>query len=150
VSILEAFFRKERIGQIRPNQCEVTYINTITLPNSADPQQNFQLITPLWTGQTSDQFLPVSENTTIQTRYVLKRGDSPYGRVYVTFVPAFRVTDSGPVIQLEVTARGRPTAETVSAAFELLDEERDVVVRTFTAVTTSEMHKQWGRTDEHK
>jgi hypothetical protein len=70
--------------------------------------------------------------------------------LYVAFVPAFRVTDSGPVIQLEVMARGRPTAETVSAAFELLDEERDVVVRTFTAVTTSEMHKQWGRTDEHK
>jgi uncharacterized protein (TIGR04255 family) len=147
VDKLAAFLRKEQIGEIRPNQCEVTYINTISLSDGSNPQQQLDRITPLWSGQTSERFLPNSENTSVQTRYVLKRGDAPYGRVYVSFIPAFRAADYSPVIQLEISARGRPTAETVSAAFDLLNEERAIVVRTFAAVTTAEMHKEWGRND---
>jgi uncharacterized protein (TIGR04255 family) len=147
VAKLEALFRKERVGEIRPNHCEVTYINTISLPDGLNPHHHLDRITPLWTSKVSEPFAPELENATIQTRYILKRQDSPYGRVYVSFIPAFLVTNSSPVIQLEVTAKGRPQAESVSAAFDLLDEERDVVVRTFTAVTTPAMHQQWGRTD---
>jgi uncharacterized protein (TIGR04255 family) len=149
VAKLEALFRKEQIGEIRPNHCEVTYINTITLPEGLNPHHHLDQITTLWTSKFSEPFVPELENGTIQTRFILKRADSPYGRVYVSFVPAFLVTNSSPVIQLEVTAKGRPQADSVSSAFDLLDEERGVVVRTFTAVTTPAMHQQWGRTDAH-
>jgi uncharacterized protein (TIGR04255 family) len=53
VGKLDAFFRKEGIGELRPNQCEVTYINTITLPNGLNPQQHLAQITPLWAGNLS-------------------------------------------------------------------------------------------------
>jgi uncharacterized protein (TIGR04255 family) len=150
VDKLAAVLQREKIGELRANQCEVTYINTISLPNGANPQQHLNKVTPLWTGQTSEAFLPESENAVIQTRYVLKRGDAPYGRVYVSFVPAFRATDYSPVVQLEISAKGRPSGESIAAAFKLLDEERDVVVRTFAAVTTMEMHKLWERIDVRK
>jgi uncharacterized protein (TIGR04255 family) len=150
VEKLLAVLQREDIGELRPNQCEVTYINTISLPDGANPQQHLNRITPLWTGQTSEAFLPESENAVIQTRYVLKRRDTSYGRVYVSCVPALRATDYSPVVQLEISAKGRPSAETVAAAFELLDEERDVVVQTFAAVTTTEMHKLWERIDVRK
>jgi uncharacterized protein (TIGR04255 family) len=150
VAELEAFFGEEKIGIIQPNQCEVTYINTIALPDGANPHENLKVITPLWSGDSSDRYLPELETATIRTAYVLKRNGAPYGRVYVNFVPAFRVADASPVVQLEITARGRPAADTVPAAFDLLNEEHEVVVRTFAAVTSPTMHKQWGRADVDK
>jgi len=147
VDKLSALLQKEGVGQIRPNQCEVTYINTITSTGRQNPHHNFARITPLWTGNLSEPYLPNPETTMIQTKYVLRKGEVPYGRVYVTFTPAYLATDYSPVVQLEVTTRGRPDQESIEAAFALLDEERDVVVRTFTAVTTPSMHKEWGRTD---
>jgi hypothetical protein len=40
VGKLAALLRKEQIGEIRPNQCEVTYINTISLSDGTNPQQS--------------------------------------------------------------------------------------------------------------
>jgi uncharacterized protein (TIGR04255 family) len=147
IAKLTALFKKEGLGEIRPNQCEVTYINTITSAGGENPHEHLARITPLWTGNLSEPSFPPPETTTIQTKYVLRKNDIPYGRVYVTFTPAYRATDYRPVVQLEVTTRGRTNEENVTAAFGLLDEERDVVVRTFAAVTTPLMHKEWGRTD---
>ncbi len=147
VDKLAALFTKEGLGEIRPNQCEVTYINTITSAGGENPHEHLARITPLWTGNLSEPSFPAPETTTIQTKYVLRKNDVPYGRVYVTFTPAYRATDYAPVIQLEITTRGRPDEESVAAAFALLDEGRDVVVRIFAGVTTPLMHKEWGRTD---
>jgi uncharacterized protein (TIGR04255 family) len=148
VNKLTALFEKEGLGEIRPNQCEVTYINTITSAGGENPHEHLARITPLWTGNLSEpSSLPAPETTTIQTKYVLRKNDIPYGRVYVTLTPAYRATDYAPVVQLEVTTRGRPDEESVAAAFALLDEERATVVRTFADVTTPMMHKEWGRKD---
>jgi uncharacterized protein (TIGR04255 family) len=144
---LAALFKKEGLGELRPNQCEVTYINTITSVEGQNPHKHLARITPLWTGNLSEPFLPAPETTTVQTKYVLRKNDIPYGRVYVTFTPAYSATNYTPVVQLEITTRGRPDEENVAAAFALLDEQRDVVVRTFAGVTTPLMHKEWGRTD---
>ena len=144
---LATLFRQEGLGEIRPNQCEVTYINTITLTRGENPHEHLARITPLWAGNLSEPSFPAPETTTIQTKYVLRKNDIPYGRVYVTFTPAYRATDYAPVIQLETTTRGKPDTDSLAAAFALLDEERNVVVRTFASVTTPLMHKQWGRTD---
>lgn len=147
VDKLSALFKKEGLGEIRPNQCEVTYINTITSTGGQNPHEHLARITPLWAGNLSEPFFPTPETTAIQTKYVLRKNDVPYGRVYVTFTPAYDATDYSPVVQLEVTTRARPDEESVAAAFVLLDEERDAVVRTFAGVTTPLMHKEWGRTD---
>jgi uncharacterized protein (TIGR04255 family) len=144
---LATLFRQEGLGEIRPNQCEVTYINTITLTGGETPHEHLAQITPLWTGDLSEPSPGSPEITTIQTRFVLRKDHTPFGRVYVTFTPAFRAIDHKPVVQLEITARGKPDQESIAAAFSLLDEERDVVVRTFASVTTRLMHKEWGRTD---
>jgi uncharacterized protein (TIGR04255 family) len=147
VEKLSALFKKEDIGEIRPNQCEVTYINTITLAAGQNPHEELARITPLWAGTLSESYLPTPETTSLQTKYILRKSEVPYGRVYVNFTPAYLAKDYSPVIQLEVTARGKPREDNVAAAFDLLDEEREIVVRAFTAVTTSSMHKEWGRTD---
>ena len=78
---------------------------------------------------------------------MLRRGEKPFGRAYITFKPALLVADQSPVVTMEVTARGRPEEETVPAALTLLNEERAIVVKTFAEATSPEMHKLWERTD---
>jgi uncharacterized protein (TIGR04255 family) len=149
VQRLAEFFEGQRFGRLSPNQCEVTYINSISVGEEDSlTYSHLDRITPLW----SEKARRISgldvERTDIKTVFVLKSNEQPYGRLYVIFTPAVR-TDGflRPVIHLEMTARGRPENETLEAAFRLLDQERYAIVRAFTDVTKEEMHKMWGRTD---
>jgi hypothetical protein len=103
---------------LSPNQCEVIYINSISVDENASPYARLDRITPLW----SDKARKISglevERTAIQTVFILKSAAQPYGRLYVIFTPALRAVGSlRPIIQLEMTARGRPENETLDGAF---------------------------------
>lgn len=141
----EDFLRREGLGELRVNQCEVTYINTIQLPDGADPHRHLNRITPLWSGRLDLPNLLEPENVLTQARYILKEDGQPFGRAYVNFTPIIRNVDLSPAVQLDITVRGRPAGQSAEAAFDLLDREREIVVRTFAAVTTPEMHREWER-----
>ncbi|MGA8654221.1 MAG: TIGR04255 family protein [Xanthobacteraceae bacterium] len=145
LEVFQKWLADESIGEIKPNQCEVTYINII--PTGDDRYEHLEKITPLWAGAFSGSHPNSLERALVQTTFLFSIDDAPAGRVYVNFQPAFLPNDLTPVVRLEVTARGRPRGESVADAFSFLDIERDQVVRTFAAVTTQEMHKLWGRTD---
>jgi hypothetical protein len=49
-------------------------------------------------------------------------------------------------IRLMLTARGAPSAPTIDESMRFMDIARDRIVRTFTDITTDEMHHRWGRT----
>jgi uncharacterized protein (TIGR04255 family) len=143
-----AFLEDEKIGELRPNQCEVTYTNIIELSDSDGLHDRLKGITPLWTGQFSETSAADLENAIVQLRFKLTDSDRPVGRVYVSFQPAILRTDpSQEVIKLDITARGRPKHETCESAFEFFDFGRRAVVKTFAAVTTPSMHSVWGRND---
>jgi len=150
VDRLMAFLRTEKLGELKPNQCEVSYTNIIEFPDGSNPHHHLERITPLWAGRYSEPLPLEFENAAAQARYILRNGDKPYGRIYVNFSPAQRLTDQKPVVRLEILARGKPDDGSIDAAFRLLDVEREAIVRTFAAVTTPEMHKIWGRTDVRK
>jgi uncharacterized protein (TIGR04255 family) len=142
----EEFLRREGLGELRANQCEVTYINTIEIDDGGDPHRQLDRITPLWGGFGGEPFLE-PESVSTQARYVIKKEGSPFGRVYVNFLPVIRSADQSRGIQLDITIRARPKGPSIEAALSLLDQEREILVRTFTAVTTQEMHHLWERTD---
>jgi uncharacterized protein (TIGR04255 family) len=141
------FLAAEDLGELRTNQCEVTYINTIDIPGEENVYQKLQRITPLWTGHFAETYALEIESATVQGRFVLRDSGRPFGRAYVTFGPGILLAQNRPVIRLEITVRGKPRDESIPEALRLLDEERNVVVRTFTAVTTPEMWNIWERTD---
>lgn len=145
VKRFEEFLKSNNLGEIRPNQCEVTYVNTINLPGGVDAHQHLERITPLWVGTLSQASALEIEDAVIRARYVLKVSGKPYGRVHVRFAPAVLTADRSPIIRLEITARAKPENPSISDAFRLLDDERESVVRTFAEVTTREMHDFWGR-----
>lgn len=137
----------EDIGELRPNQCEVTYINLITPPEGSGLDSCLDRITPMWQSKFTEATPNKLERVRIEMAFLFSQDDKPVGRVYANFTPAFRQRDLSPVIQLEITARGRPKGETVADALAFLDVEREQVVRTFAGITTAEMHKTWGRTN---
>lgn len=141
------FLNKEGLGEVRPNQCEVNYINSIELADADSPYTRLERITPLWTGSFAENYGNEIENTAIQSRFVLQEGGQPYGRAYVSFTPAVLPAENRPVMRLDITVRGKPRQQTLESAFDMLDQEREIVVRTFAAVTTPELWEMWGRTN---
>jgi len=157
VNTFVSFLKDYGLGDLKPNQCEVTYTNIIGLPDSNEIHNRLEQVTPLWAGKLSHEnsskestvFAEI-ENTTIQFRMKLSEADKPVGRLHVLFQPGVLPADPPKeAVRLDITARGRPKQETMQAAFEFLDLGRRAVVKVFAAVTTPDLHAQWGRTDAH-
>jgi uncharacterized protein (TIGR04255 family) len=143
---VDAFCKSWDIGSIRPNQCEITYVNRLrleghdlrTVPGLAIrifERQGMQL---------SDESVGLLEpehcNTSI--RYILKNTHGePRGRLLITLQPWPRE----PELRLDLTVRGAPVKADFEAVADFLDEGRRTIVQGFTAITREEMHKQWGR-----
>jgi hypothetical protein len=49
------------------------------------------------------------------------------------------------LVQLTLTARGAPIAQSIDAAMEFLDAARLAVGKCFVQITTDKMQKIWGR-----
>ena len=142
----ESFVADERPGQLVFNQSEVTYINTIDLPDERNPHATLDDILGVW-----NRFGGIEgdlEDVAVRARYLFKRETTPYGRLHVSVSPGVRRSDGKPIVQLEMTFRGKPTGEDRAAALSLLDEGRAVIVKSFDKMTTSEMHAYWGRKND--
>jgi len=131
----------ENQGLKRPDvvQCEVTYVNQIPLPlNEAnDWHEVFRICT-----QSTGEFLPPAETGRVLLNYLMP---DKIGRLRVSFNHALRVRDEQPIIQLQLTARGKPTTSEDASVFEWLKLGREWVVRGFTELTTDKMHLEWQR-----
>ena len=83
-------------------------------------------------------------------RYVIPGADGePLGRLHIVMEPGYRRDDNRPMFLLDLTARGRPERDGVDGVLRFLEIGREWVVRGFAAVTTAQMHKIWGRRDDH-
>lgn len=142
-----SFLDEEALGTLKPNQCEVTYINLITLDPTADAHREVSRIMSIANAWPEGKDLPVLENTLIQSRAVLHRDGEPTCRLYLEMQPVVHAVTGAPAIRLQLVARGKPNGEDIHDAFALLDFAHEGIVNTFAAVTTPAMHKVWGRTD---
>jgi len=98
--------------------------------------------------QYSDDFLFKPEDVQTTLRYVLcDAQQQPIGRLHVNINSAYRSGDDHPMYVMTLTARGRPIGEGIEGALRFLDLGREWVVRGFTSITTSKMHKEWRRKD---
>lgn len=147
VELFVSWLLNEKLGVLQPNQCEVTYINIVALPDEGNIHKELGLLTDAWMGPLPSTTTKELEHATIQITWLFYHDEKPAGRVYATFQPAHLQSTGQPVIRLEITARGRPKGETVAEALDFLDILRVQVVRTFADITTPYFHQLWGRTD---
>ncbi|MGH3808061.1 MAG: TIGR04255 family protein [Pseudonocardiaceae bacterium] len=129
-------------GFARPviNQCEVSYINHVSLD---DFPKGHGAIGGIIRGQSELSRSNPIENLTLQAAYILQEESQSAGRLHVALKPA--LNSSGiPIYVLELTVRSAPGRTGIESALSFLDKGRDAINSAFVALTTDEMHEKWG------
>jgi len=140
------FLQGEGLGEFRPNQCEVSYINHIGPGDVWNTHGQLGQVLTVWSPQYSDDFLSEPESTRIAMQHVFNNDEGdPIGRLHISTQPAFSAADNRPILVMNITARGVPADPSSEGVLAFVDRGREMIVRGFTSITTSEMHKVWRR-----
>jgi uncharacterized protein (TIGR04255 family) len=135
-------------GSIKPNQCEVSYINHISFEGDTVPEARLGEVFTIWSETYSDAYLKRIERGHFGLSYLLRsESEEPFGRLHVSAQPAILLSTSERIIRFALTARGKPQAEDIESAMKWLDLGRGAVVRAFASLTRKEMHDRWRRID---
>lgn len=136
------FLEREELGRPEVSQCEVTYVNHIELGQGWNSfGEVAEVLAPL-APVTSREFLPQPEMLQLNVRYAMPGNK---GRLHVTAQPAIRRHDAKEVLQLTLTARGKPDSSATRDVMTWFDLGHDWIVYGFVDLTTAKMHRIWRR-----
>lgn len=136
-----SFLEREGLPLPEVQQCEVTYINHIERGAGWDSLEDLPAVLAVLKTTTS-AFLPGPDVLVLTASYVIP---DEAGRLHVSLQPALRNADQVEVLQLQLTARGRPKSSAAAELSAWLELGRQWVVKGFTDITTDRMHTMWGR-----
>lgn len=147
LTLFSNFIEGESLGELRFEQCEVTYINHV-VPNahwSAHGDVG-QVLSNFKFGRAGSN-LPQPEDAQLAWRYLISgETGTPVGRLHVNVQPGYSQVNRSPILRMSLTARGKPAGSGLDALVGFLDTGRERIVRAFANLTTDEMHQEWGRT----
>lgn len=136
----------ESLGLLKPNQCEITYVNHIPAGEAFSNHSELAKVFSLGEPSLTNAFLPTPEELRLSGSFVIPRDDGqPLGRMRFSIEPRYRASDSSPMFLLTLVARGEPTGTGAEGVLGFLDIGREWIVRGFAAITTPAMHGLWGR-----
>lgn len=138
-----AFLQEADVGTPEINQCEISYVNHLELGGGWMSYGELNKVVAPWSGNFSDNFLPKPESVTIAAHYIIP---DEKGRLHIEMQPAIRQEDAKEILQLNLTARGKPQSSKLEDILEWFDIGHEWIVRGFTDFTGKEMQKFWGRT----
>ena len=130
--------------QIEITQCELAYFNHIESNNVWGKHSEVDKVIQSLDHSALHQHSIEDVRYGFRKRLVSDKGDS-IGRVNVNVTPAFRSTDSMPLITIDLTARGKPETPNIADAFSFFDSCHSEIVTLFTDMTTNSMHTVWGK-----
>jgi len=140
----EAFVLDAEVGQLEPQQYEMTYVNHIMQGNGWHSLREIGKVFPDvgWRDQTG-RFLHSLEAVNIRLSFVLPNRS---GRLHATIRTALRRQDGFPMLLLDMTARGIPKEHSRDAMWEWFDIAHEWIVRGFADLTGPEMQGPvWSR-----
>jgi uncharacterized protein (TIGR04255 family) len=141
----DALVKREGLGTIVPNQCEITYVNQILLPPGETPVAAFERIFGNLRVTIDLEDLGKPEDARFMIRYVMRdRNRKPNGRLLITADPGLRA-DGTNIVRLTLVARGQPVTADTEGISEFLSLGRRLIVRSFTNLTSKRMHEIWER-----
>jgi uncharacterized protein (TIGR04255 family) len=130
------------LGAITPTQCEVTYVNDIPRGEGWDTfAEAIKLLSP-WSGTSREGFLPPPETLSISGAFVMTK---EMGRLHFATQHLLRTVDDKEVLQLRLTARGKPNSGDDTDILAWMDLGREWIVRGFTDLTTPAARALWKR-----
>lgn len=142
------FIGQEKVGEFRPNQWEVTYVNHIrkgTVWNTPEDWTFFQPVGPLPTIENLVQ----GENFTGEWHFQIP---DKRGRLHITWQRAKKADSEDcedEFIRLSLTARGPVAsgAENLQIVYDGLELGRATIVRSFKNFMSEEANQYWGLKD---
>ncbi|MBM2847026.1 MAG: hypothetical protein HW407_2338 [Bacteroidetes bacterium] len=137
-----AFLSQEGFEKPEVNQCEITYVNHIEIGDDWKGLGELNKAIACWSGIYSGDFLEQPETLSLNVSYVMP---GKKGRLHIAAQPAIRRQDAKEVLQLTLTARGKPASSHLEDISGWLDLGHEWIVRGFTDFTTEKMHELWGR-----
>jgi uncharacterized protein (TIGR04255 family) len=144
-----AWIHEEKLGQVAPMQCELSYVNHIESGTAGQSHNEAERVFSSLCRSPSATFLPDAELVELATRYVITDDDdSPVGRLHVGVKPIVRATDRKAAYRMELTARGAPEGEGLDGVMRFFRRGHVWIVRGFADLTTSQMHSVWRRRDD--
>lgn len=144
-SRLTAFVRDEGLGEIVPDQAELTYVNHLRSRDRASGRESLSRLLSFWHEPTSVVLRGTPEEASLRLQYVMKQGTEPIGRFFVEVESAYTPSQSEPLYVMSLVGRGAPFAQNLEGALGFLDEAHVWIVRGFADLTTSEAHDRWER-----
>ncbi len=142
LTLFKKYLAENNLGELVPNQCEVTYVNRIAVPNErgalhAACAECF----PGLTLKNSTDFLPRSDRVMSVVSFPIQQD---MGWLHVQIHGPVRLMTGESAIDFRLTARGAPRASEGDPVMEWLDLGREWVVRGFHCLTSATMHQKWG------
>lgn len=138
--VLIEVFEHEGLGRIVPNQAEVTYVNHIH-----EPHDRISNVVTLCRSE-GRAFLPPVEDVRFGARYMIADDTRQMiGRLIVDLQPAYVTSTRAEILNLNMTARGKPRSPDIEGAFAFLGLGHEWIVQGFAELTTPEMHGKWKR-----
>jgi uncharacterized protein (TIGR04255 family) len=142
------FVAQAKVGEFRPNQWEVTYINHILQGTVWHTPADWGFFSPL-------RSIPIvadvahGESFTGEWHFIIPK---QRGRLHVKWQHGLKTISSEnerEIIGLTLTARGplEPKDGGIQAVLNGLDLGRETIVRTFASLMNQDANKQWGLKD---
>lgn len=125
---------------------EVAYVNTIRTGGVWNAHAEADKIFTQWV----DASLPNvdAEDLRFAQRFTFPNADGEAtGRLYIEADPVFIAQSGEPAFNLVLTARGGPSSD-LEDVLDFADTARERIVTCFHAMTTEEMHREWGEIHE--
>ncbi len=138
---LDATVKEAGKRGLRPNWCEVSYINHVTA--NGDRPALHELLTVVAPPK-PERFLPAMEDGQLVARYGIEEEGTPVGRLTVNVSSAIRNVDRVPIWVLTLAARVRAAGEELKDAMAALDKGHAWALQGFLDLTTTEMQSKWG------
>jgi uncharacterized protein (TIGR04255 family) len=136
------FTGDQKLGSVKVNQCELTYINYIEKGAGWSELGELHEVFPFLRPREREGLLPSPEALSWQARYRLPEGR---GRLHVEMYPVFRGREMRLALSLILTARGSPAEDSPERIFAWFDLSHEWIVRAFTELTSPAVHKLWGK-----
>lgn len=137
------FIAEQGLGEIKINQCEITYVNHIIAGDGWDDLGEVEKIFSIWKKPEEDMLPGKAEDYAWRSRYPildsnLDSNKEWIGRLHVDIQPALRIEDNKPMYAMTLTARGMCGSD-----FEFFDIGHESIVKSFKNLTTPHMWKIW-------
>ncbi len=136
------FILNNNIGRVEVQQCELTYVNNILRGDGWNTSNDALKLLRQWWNRGKEDYLPEPESLSLAGSFQMQ---DERGRLHFSAQRGYRQTDKKEIMQLQLTARGKPASSRIEDVLTWMDLGHEWIVRGFVDLTSPLAHKLWDR-----